>query len=68
MGLAQLGDRTRRKNKLSSFGSVGDRPWVLDMQEKGLAGGELGTYVGVLALGVRGKRRPQPGLFGCSTG
>ena len=43
--------------------TVGDRPWALVMQEKGLASGELGTHVGVLALGARGRKRP-PGLFG----
>ena len=41
----------------------GYRPWALVMQEKGLASGELGTHVGVLALGARGRKRP-PGLFG----
>ena len=45
------------------YGRLGDRPWVLVMQEKGLASGELGAHVGVLALGARGRKRP-PGLFG----
>ena len=40
-----------------------DGRMALVMQEKGLASGELGTHVGVLALGARGRKRP-PGLFG----
>ena len=43
----------------------GDRPWALVMQEKGLASGELGTHVGVLALGACEGERDHLGYLAC---
>ena len=45
--------------------TVGDRPWALAMQEKGLASGELGAHVGVLALGAREGERDHLGCLAC---
>ena len=38
---------------------------ALVIQEKGLASGELGTYVGVLALGAREGERDHLGCLAC---
>ena len=52
--------------RLALAESVCDGRMALVMQEKGLASGELGTHVGVLALGAReGEKKDHLGCLAC---